>query len=225
MFKCNLIKYLFLSAYLSLGTVISTSGAAEAVPSDLIATIQVYRKAESLLFEVRKTVKNPMLEKETTFKGIIKLLKGKFYWETTEPEKSLLIYDGKLLWSVQYPPQEFKDAPLQVAKMNLKAQKKSPLILSDLFGTRPFGQIFKVEAKSKNGNIVEYNLKEKKSDTGLKNLVIKVDNKAQRIVSLSYLDEVDNETRIDFRSTQFDIKIRQGLFSYKPPQNAKVTEY
>lgn len=195
------------------------------VPAELNDTLVVYRQAESMILEVRKTVKMPALEKETVFKGMIKLLKGKFYWDTTEPEKNLLIYDGKVLWNVQYPPAEFKEAPLQVAKIGVKGKNKSPLILSEVFGSRPLDQIFEAKQKSKDGGLVSFQLKPKKDDLNLTNITLKIDTKAQRVVSLEYLDEVENETKLDFRSTQFNIKIRSGLFDYKPPKNAKVTEY
>lgn len=198
---------------------------AEEVPAELNDTLEVYRKSESIILEVRKTVKNVMLDKETVFKGMIRFVKGKFYWETTEPEKSLVVYDGKTLWTVQYPPAEFKGVPLQVAKMHIKSKKNSPIILAEIFGTRPLQTVFKVKQKSKDGSIVLYELKEKKTEFGLKNLILKVDVKTQRVASIEYLDEVENETKIEFRATQFNVKVKQSLFKYNPPKNAQVTEY
>ena len=57
------------------------------------------------------------------------------------------------------------------------------------------------------------------------NLILKIDSKAQRVVSIEYVDEVENETKIEFRATQFNIKIKQSLFNYKPPKDAQITEY
>jgi histidyl-tRNA synthetase len=42
---------------------------------------------------------------------------------------------------------------------------------------------------------------------------------------LEYLDEVENETKLEFRSTQFNMKVKSSLFNYKPPKTAKITEY
>lgn len=199
--------------------------AAEIVPSELHETLGIYREAESLILEVRKVQKSVMLDKETVHKGMIKFMKGKFYWETTDPEKNLVIYDGKTLWTIQYPPADFKDMPLQVAKMRIKNKKNSPIILAEIFGTRPIESIFKIKQKSKDGALISYDLKEKKSEFGLKNLTLKLDTKEKRVVSLEYLDEVENEIKIEFRSTQFNIKIKPSLFNYKPPKKAQVTEY
>jgi outer membrane lipoprotein-sorting protein len=199
--------------------------AADDIPAELNDTLGVYRQSESMILEVRKTVKNSMLDKETTFKGMIRFVKGKFYWETSDPEKNLVIYDLKTLWTIQYPPAEFKDMPLQVAKMSMKSKKNSPIILAEIFGTRPINSVFKVKLKSKNGALMSYDLTEKKSQFGLKNLTLKIDAKAQRVVSIEYVDEVENETKIEFRSTQFNIKVKSSLFNYKPPKNAQVTEY
>lgn len=195
------------------------------VPTELNDVLDVYRKSDSIILEVRKTLKNTVLDKENISKGMIRFVKGKFYWETTEPEKNLVIYDGKTLWTVQYPPAEFKDMTLQVAKMGIKNKKNSPIILTEIFGTRPLDSVFKVKTGSKNGALINFELSEIKSEFGVKNLILKIDTNEKRVVSLEYLDEVDNETKVEFRSTQFNVKVRAALFNYKPPKNAKVTEY
>ena len=51
------------------------------------------------------------------------------------------------------------------------------------------------------------------------------DVKSQRVTALEYVDEVENETKIEFRATQFNIKIKPSLFNYKAPKSAQVTEY
>ncbi len=198
---------------------------ASAVPAELSGILDVYRQSESIILEVRKTQKNPILDKEVVQKGMIRFVKGKFYWETTDPEKNLVVYDGTTLWTVQYPPAEFKEMPLQVAKMKIKNKKNSPIILAEIFGIRPIQSIFSVKQKSKDGTLINYELKEKKSELGLKNLMLKVDVKTKRVASLEYLDEVENEVKLEFRSTQFNVKVKQSIFDYKPPKTAKVTEY
>lgn len=195
------------------------------VPTELSGILDVYRQSESIILEVRKTQKNPILDKEVVQKGMIRFVKGKFYWETTDPEKNLVVYDGTTLWTVQYPPAEFKEMPLQVAKMKIKNKKNSPIILAEIFGIRPIQSIFSVKQKSKDGTLINYELKEKKSELGLKNLMLKVDVKTKRVASLEYLDEVENEVKLEFRSTQFNVKVKQSIFDYKPPKTAKVTEY
>lgn len=209
----------------AVGVISFGAGAADTLPEELTQTLQEYRKSKGLILEVRKTIKNTMLEKETTFKGEIQFAQGKFYWETSEPERNLLVYDGSLLWNVQYPPAEFKKMPLQVAKMSLKSKKNSPLIIVDIFGQRPLEEVFQVTAKGKVGDLSSFELKEKKTDLGLKNLTLKVDSKQRRVVALEYLDEVDNETKLEFVGTQLNAKVKQTIFKYKPPANAKVTEY
>lgn len=198
---------------------------ASVVPAELSGILDVYRQSESIILEVRKTQKNPILDKEVVQKGMIRFVKGKFYWETTDPEKNLVVYDGTTLWTVQYPPAEFKEMPLQVAKMKIKNKKNSPIILAEIFGIRPIQSIFSVKQKSKDGTLINYELKEKKSELGLKNLMLKVDAKTKRVASLEYLDEVENEVKLEFRSTQFNVKVKQSIFDYKPPKTAKVTEY
>jgi len=220
------LKLIIFTLIFGIGTFLTkNANAVEIVPPELTEILDIYRQSESIILEVRKIQKNVMLDKEVTYKGMIRFVKGKFYWETTDPEKNLVVYDGKTLWTVQYPPSEFKEMPLQVAKMSIKSKKNSPIILAEIFGTRPIQSIFKVKQKSKDGALVNYELKEKKSEFGLKNLILKIDTKEKRVASIEYLDEVENETKLEFRSTQFNIKVKQSLFNYKPPKNAKVTEY
>ena len=75
---------------------------------------------------VEKTVTSEMLAKETTYSGKIKLSNGKFRWENESPEKTLLLFDGKNLFSVQYPSKEFNTGT-QVAKSKIdeKGKKQS----------------------------------------------------------------------------------------------------
>jgi outer membrane lipoprotein-sorting protein len=155
---------------------------------------------------------------------VIQLAEGKFHWETSGPEKNLLVFDGQFLWNVQFPPEEFKSAPLQVAKMSLKA-KNSPLIILEIFGQKPLDTFFKVTTKKTEGDVTSFALKEKKVDLGLKDITLKINAKDHRVVSLSYLDEVENETVLAFKATQLDAKLKEDLFSYKPPKGAQVTEY
>lgn len=216
------------SLFMVFGFLLTLLGGAawgEPAPDELKSTLDVYKTADTMILEVRKTIKNTMLDKETISKGMIRFVKGNFYWETNDPEKNLVIYNGKTLWTVQYPPTEFKESPIQVAKTSIKSKKNSPIILSEIFGTRPINSLFNVKLAKKDGSLMHYNLIEKKSQFGLKNLTLLIDVKNQRVVSLDYIDEVENEIKIEFRSTQFNMNIRKSLFSYKPPSKAQVTEY
>ncbi|MEY4617476.1 MAG: outer rane lipoprotein carrier protein [Pseudomonadota bacterium] len=214
-----------LAALLFLFTAPTAFGAKKSsMPIDLSATLKFYQESKGLVLEVNKSVKNTMLDKETNYPGLIQLADGKFHWETTSPDKNLLVFDGSFLWNIQYPPEDFKSAPLQVAKMSLKS-KNSPLIILEIFGSKPLSQFFGVTTKLQDGDIIKYALKEKKMDLGLKNIILTINKKDHRVVSLSYVDELENETILSIKETQLDAKLKTDLFSYKPPKGAQVTEY
>lgn len=194
------------------------------VPAELKETLQVYKESKGMVLDVNKTIKNIMLDKETNYPGVIQLAEGKFNWETTGPEKNLLVFDGHYLWNIQYPPAEFKSAQLQVAKMSMKA-KNSPLIILEIFGKNSIDKYFTVSVKNQEGDTSAFTLKEKKTDLGLKDITLKINTKEHRVVSLEYKDEVDNQTIIAFKATQLDAKLKHDLFSYTPPKEAQVTEY
>ena len=76
-------------------------------PSLFDQSIKKYQKSKMVSMNVEKTVVSEILAKETTYSGQIKLSSGKFRWENEKPEKTLLLFDGKNLFSVQYPSKEF----------------------------------------------------------------------------------------------------------------------
>lgn len=197
----------------------------EALPEELQSTLNEYRSSRGTILLVNKIVKNVVMDKQTNFVGKIQMAGGKFYWETTEPEKSLLVYDGRYLWNVQYPGEALKNAPLQVVRLNIKKKNSSPLLILDIFGKRPLQDLFTVtEQPNKEEKHLFYLLKEKKLDLGLKDLTLKIDPKERRVLGLSYRDDLDNETKIEFKQTQLNSKVNQKIFTYNPPKGAQVTE-
>ena len=122
-----------------------------ALPATLLAkpstlfdqTIQKYQKSKMVSMKVEKTVISEILSKETTYSGQIQLSNGKFRWQNETPEKTLLLFDGKNLFSVQYPSKEFKSG-LQVAISKIDEKGKKQILIASLLSPNSAKSKFKV---------------------------------------------------------------------------------
>jgi outer membrane lipoprotein carrier protein len=191
---------------------------------ELERIVSQYKNANSIVLNVNKTVKSELLGKETAYVGVITFSKGKFHWITEKPEKSLLIFDGNIFWTIQYPPEEFKAAP-QVAKTVLNKNKQAPYMITILLGPSSLQKNFEISTAKVDGDIMNFNLKEKDNKLGVKDLQIKVNKKSEKILGLNYLDEVDNLTTLSFIKTKLNTNVKFSLFKFKAPKDAKIIEY
>lgn len=197
---------------------------AAAAPNKLENVLMSYKKSSGITMNVLKVVKSELLEKETNYQGTMTLSKGKLYWMNETPDKNLLVFDGSTLWNVQYPPKEFDSNP-QIAKTKIAGGGKNQHVLIVLLNGKSVRDKFDIKQDESEKGKVVFNLKEKKSELNIKNIKIHLDEKAEKITTLEYADEVDNKTVINFSSVKFNQKIQSSLFDYKPPKGVPVTEY
>lgn len=181
-----------------------------------------YKKSALVEITVEKTVVSELLGKETKFKGKIYLSSGLFRFENNEPEKTLLVYDGSILWNEQSPPAEFP-GPVQVAKSKLSKKNKSQILISSLLGQGELNENFKIKAEKKMGDVVALTVEPKTSELNIKQLELKIIVKTKVVSELNYKDDVGNETKMIFLNTTFKSKKNDKLFKYVPPKDAQVT--
>lgn len=211
----NLLKFLFLALVW-----IFSSQALASADKSLEKILGTYRKHSGVKISLHKKVKS-ILGKELKSEGLITYSADKFFWETKEPEKSYVIFDGKSLWNVQFPPKNFA-APVQVAKTAMK--NKTPSVFNFLLGKRSLNPHFKVTMSGDAENRV-YSLTDVSAGLGLKNIKIYADETKSRMTSLSYMDELENEIEIEFKSIQSLSNLNPKFFDYVPPKDASLTEY
>lgn len=204
------ILLLLLSSY----TVVA---AAKSTLNDIAAK---YRKANLVTVQLTKSVKSNLLGKESIYKGTMYLAPNKFRLNIDEPEKSQIIFDGKTIWSVQYPSKELP-GPLQVAKSKLDKNTRKQILISTLLSKGGLKENFKTLKEEKIENTTRVTLTPLKGDLNLKNLEITL--KENKIISLYYIDDVGNSTRMEFEKTEFSNKPANQLFKFKPPKEAQVT--
>ncbi len=196
-----------------------SSSLVAATSSNLDDAVNKYRNAKLVSMDVVKTVKSKVLSKETKFVGKIYLSQSKFRWDTEKPEKTQIIFDGKTIWNVQHPNVELP-GPIQVAKSKVDNNSKKQILLATLLGTGGIKKNFKVLKTEMVKDEKIYTLEPKGTDLQVKDLVIKVSGK--KINSLTYKDDIGNQTEMVFTKIEFGRKEKSKLFQYTPPKEAQV---
>lgn len=189
---------------------------------DLETVLDKYASFKVVRMDTSKEVYSDLLGKTKSYEGEIFLSKGKFRWDIKTPEKSYLIFDGKTLWSVQYPA----DPALGKIQVTKSAYKniKSHVLISALFDKEILNSKFSIKS-SEDKNLEKFELVPKtKIELNTKKIEFLVDTKKNEINSLSYVDEIGNKTSIKFLKVEFTNKIGRKLYEYKAPPNAQVTQ-
>ncbi|WP_347355780.1 outer membrane lipoprotein carrier protein LolA [Bdellovibrio sp.] len=182
-----------------------------------------YRTSKLVEMSVEKVVKSELLGKETKYEGKIYLANGKFRWENTTPEETLLVFDGSTIWSVQTPPKEF-GGPVQVAKGKVDKKTRSHILISSLLG-EDLAKTFKVVSEKKDGELIHLQVEPVQGgDLTVKSMKLVVKSKDNTLKSVSYLDDIGNQTTMNFTKIEFLKKENKKLFKYQPPKDAQVTD-
>lgn len=181
-----------------------------------------YRSSKYVEMDVEKSVKSELMGRETKFIGRIFLSSGKFRWENSSPEKTLLVFDGTTIWSEQSPPPEF-GGPVQVAKGKVDKKNRSHILISSLVGA-DLNKNFKVIKDTKAGSLTTLEVQPLYDDLTVKDLSVIVDTKQSFITTLSYKDDIGNLTTMKFSNVKLVNKEKKNLFKYQPPQGAQVTD-
>lgn len=196
--------------------------AAPVVGGSLEKVAKKYRSAKLVEMSVEKTVKSDLLGKETKYDGKIFLASGKFRWENFKPEETLVVFDGKTIWSVQIPPKEFGGA-IQVAKGAVDAKNRSHILISSLLGA-DLKKNFKLLSEKAEGDLVKIQVEPLNGGLTVKSLALTVHPNEGTLKSISYLDDIGNLTTMIFSKIKFLKKENKNLFKYQPPKDAQVTD-
>lgn len=181
-----------------------------------------YKVAKLIKLEVKKTVKSDLLAQDKIIDGKIFISQNLFRWDTENPDKSQLLFDGKIIWSTQFPPKEFKSNP-NVAKRKLDKEGRKQLLVSTLLNQEPLTKNFKIISQEQKDGEVAVTLEPKVKDASIQKLIVKIEKKKKEISSISYVDDIGNLTAIDISRTQLLRHPDAKLFKFKMPEGAIVT--
>lgn len=180
--------------------------------------------SEELLMDVEKNSFQSLLERKSSSSGKISVSKsGKFWWKIEKPEQSLLVFDGQLAWNEERLSEDFGGG-VKVAKS--KHFKASPVykILKALMGKGSILDYFTPLKTKRTKDLVELQLTPNSGDWNISLLTIVIEEKKQSLLSIKYIDDLENETELKFSNHKRFEKINKSRFKYVIPKNAEVTE-
>jgi outer membrane lipoprotein-sorting protein len=199
----------------------SAKASKKATPlQEVTKVLTAYRAAPAIQAKVKKTVTQEALGTEMKSEGIFYFSKGKLRLEIREPEKSTLVYDGKVVW-FETP---IDDTQVHVTKIRTTGLRKSDSLLASLLDRKDSLNSFKLINKKSNDGRNSYFFEPKdKKKSEVQKLEISIRQKdLDRIV---YSDQVENRISLEFSDVNKKSKVAKDKFAYKPPKKAEVTEF
>lgn len=183
--------------------------------------LEKYSKASSLQFDIKKTDEKVILGTKSVSQGLLKLQKNKIYILQNGDKKVEVFYLNKTLTLVEHPDADF--GPDGKRKISVFKNAKSPLIKSllSLFSDPAnFKKQFSVTSeKLDDGTLtIEFSTKIE----NLKNLLIKVNVKDLELLELSFTDDVETRTTLQFENQKLNGKMSKSDFLYKPLKTDEV---
>ncbi len=140
---------------------------------------------------------------------------GKFRWDTLQPNKQLIVTDGKKLW--MYDP----DLD-QVTIRNLTQETgETPALLLSHNNTT-LENNFRIEALQKNSDTQWFSLTPKNKDSMFAS--IKLGFTHQQISQMQLQDHLGHLTNIQFNQVVINPTLPSSLFTFKPPANVDVID-
>ena len=151
---------------------------------------------------------------------VIKKSSGKFYlqrpgefrWDYVQPYEQQIVSDGKRIWIYDVDLQQ-----VTVQKQNT-SNNATPMALVD--GRIKLKQAFNVHELDNRNGIYRLVLTSKKPDSDFKDVVVGLDKNGLRFLQLH--DHFDQTTDIVFSALRVNVKLKQSLFNFTPPDGADV---
>lgn len=193
------------------------------VHADVLTDLQKKYHGKNLVFQVEKSLSSEFLEKPQIAQGKIYLTSGKLRWETTTPEKSLILFDGKILWTQQSSSADFP-GPDQVTKSKISKKNASMLLFEKLLFQGHLKSSFDVLDEKMEKDKKVLSLKPKKDSLNLKSLSVAIQTKELLLQEVTYVDEIGNKTQIKILQTQVLPSFSKDLFIFKIPLKAQVQD-
>jgi outer membrane lipoprotein-sorting protein len=185
---------------------------------DVDQVLEGYREAPAIQAKLKKTVEQQTMGTEVKSEGDFYFSKGKLRVDIREPEKTTLVYDGKIFWLESRADEEH----VVVTKVPGDNLRKSDSILAALFDKRDVLKSFNLKKTANEGKDAVYSFEAKdKNKSDVISLEIALQDK--NIHRIVYKDHIDNRVSLEFS----DLKkgsVSSDKFSYKPPKGAEVTE-
>lgn len=155
-------------------------------------------------------------------KGKIQIKKGgKLRWDTLEPQKSMILMDGKNIWMVDEPVSEGE--PVTVLKASNPKKSQPHTIVSFLMGKAEIKKGYDLKKVSEfNAEYDKVELTSKEKEPQITELALVVGKKHQTIKEIHFQDLIGNDVKLEFSNIEMGKKIKSEVFKYTPPKGAEV---
>lgn len=168
---------------------------------------------KTLSADFKQTIIDAKGEPQEPYEGHIYLNKpNRLRWVITEPEKQLVVADGKNIWIYD---EELEQVTVQPITTQLS--ETPALFLSGEF--TQVAQGFNVEAL--NGKQRQFILKPKKDDTLLEFIILRFDTQ-NRLTGMELKDVFGQTTVLTFTRIQVNPKLEPSLFVFVPAKGVDV---
>src|SRR3989338_8454219 len=157
--------------------------------------------------------KNRILQKSSGYMALQR--PNKFRWDIRDPNKELIVADGKNIWVYNVALQQVTRSGLQHQKQSMPAALLSGLV-------KTLQQQFNVKIIKQNGENILFQLNPKSSDTSFRSVYLQFSG--NKIVSMQFVDSLGQLSRIEFSRVMINLPLPLGLFSFNPPKGVDVVD-
>lgn len=221
----------FLAFFLAFSTAYTKETAAavsEKSIEKLRAVVRKYQRSGIVEMKVDKKVISEIMGVDRLSSGKLSVAPKRFKFETEEPDRTLIVYDGKTLWTAQYPPKG-SEGKIQVGRAQLGKKNMNQVMLSDILtGPKPtIVTEFDFISEKTEDHLMSLGAKPKATSDQIKDLSVVVDLKAKEIAEINYTDELGNKTSMKFSDQKFISKDKaqpKKVFQYEPEKGAEVSD-
>lgn len=192
-------------------------------PKKILQKVEVKYTTHFVKMDVKSDVTQALLERTKTYTGKLYLApEGRFKMDMKEPNKHMLLMNGKNIWVVDYPLDETQDK-VQILHSKSAKNLKNQGFLDIFTGVGNLQKRFKIESSDKKNDEITYKLIPKEKDAQVERVELKIDFQAELISSITFWDSLGNKTQLKFSEQDFSENTPTDIFKFKPPKDASIT--
>lgn len=175
--------------------------------------LNLYVKSSSVKIFLIKKEFNKLLNKKSVSKANLYIKYKKIKLIYLKPKNKKIIFNTKELWIINN----------KFIKYTNKKKIWSQIPLIQLFSLDlDLGHYFKIRWKQIKKNTRKYLLKVRLSKLKIKDFKIFINTKNNKIIKISYKDDIDNYTEYKFLKTQFNKKLKNSFFNFKTKNTKNI---
>lgn len=187
----------------------------------MIKTISRYSDAAGVRAQFVKTDAKKTLGTKKSVPGEMRYSDNKINIVLNGDKKTEIIFNGNNLWLIEYPDLDF-DPKGKRKVTEIKDHK--PVLAQQIVGLfqkpEQFLKTFKIISEKNEGKMKIIGLQSK--DKAIQNFEVEFNTAKLLINSIRFTDDVQTETKIEFKETEFLKTPPQDIFNYKRKKDDEV---